>query len=261
MLGKHTNRGKTAVTVAIVAILLDSVVLVSAAQGGQPGPAHRSPQQIGVYGSGIFQSAGPPWGLSGELLDSGNQTRASILSYIATNPGVYLRELTGDLDLSMGVVQYHIWALTRDGQVEDCRTGRFRRFYRTGDYAELERRVISLLRQGTAGRVLVALSEETSLTHANLSRILGISSQALTWQIGRLRALGVIETMAVQGGVGRMYSLPEDVSRIVRMMRTDYPATASPLFGAMSANGLRCPSPLVFRRAPGGSDGAGVSRS
>ena len=55
----------------------------------------------------------------------------------------------------MGVVQYHVWALTKEGKVEDFRSGRFRRFFRAGVYQETERMVISLLKQGTTGRILV----------------------------------------------------------------------------------------------------------
>ena len=107
-----------------IIVLLDSTVLVTFGQGAHSTSTHSPPQQVGIYGSELFLSTGPPWGF--ELYDSANQTtRGVILSYIVANPGVYLRELAGDLDLAMGGVQYLVWALTRDGEVEDCRTGRF----------------------------------------------------------------------------------------------------------------------------------------
>jgi len=204
----------------VVVILLDSAVLVSFGQSWHSRAQRIPSQNVGAYGLVTFLNTGPPWGL-GELYDSANQTtRGVILSYIVANPGVYLRELANDLDFSMGVVQYHIWVLTRDGEVEDCRTGRFRRFFGAGTYAELERRVISLLKQGTAGRILLALSRDASLTHTDLARLLGISSQALTWQIGRLRAMGMVEPPAVWSNSGGTYGLPEAVSKVVSTRRT-----------------------------------------
>jgi len=211
-----------------VVILLDSPVFVAVAQGLRSSAHSASPQE-GSYRLVSLPGSGPPWSSAAGLEDATNQTtREMVLAYIVANPGVYLRELADDLDFSMGVVQYHIWALSKDGRVEDCRTGRFRRFFGAGRYQEVERRVISLLKQGTAGRILVLLSKGELLTHANLARILGISSQALSWQIGRLRMMGVVQTSAFQGRTGKTYSLPERVSEAVdQYLQRGRPSAAS----------------------------------
>ena len=219
----------------IVVILLDSPVFVSVAQGLRPNSVHRPQQQDGSYSLVFTPNSVQRWTLAIGLEDSANQTtREVILAYIVANPGVYLRELADDLDFAMGVVQYHVWALSKDGQVEDCRTGRFRRFFGAGTYQEIERRVISLLKQGTTGRILVLLSVGEPFTHSNLARILGISSQALSWQMGRLRSMGVIETSTPRGRVGRMYGLPENVLQIVTRQLQRGPGFAAD-FGTASA--------------------------
>ena len=138
-------------------------------------------------------------------------TRGEVMSFILANPGVYLREISEDLGLSMGVAQYHLWVLAKDGEVEECRCGRYRRFFGAGRYEDAERLVISLLRQGTTGRILAALAEDGPLTHLRLSRVLGLSSQALSWQMKRLKDIGVVET-GIQGG----YRLAEGLVPIVR---------------------------------------------
>jgi len=226
-LGIPTKLGETAAVLLIIAILLDSPVFVAAAQGLRSS-AHSAPAQEGSYRLVSVSGSGPPWSSAG-LEDATNQTtRELILAYVVANPGVYLRELAEDLDFSMGVVQYHIWALSKDGRVEDCRTGRFRRFFGAGRYQEVERRVISLLKQGTAGRIILLLSRGELLTHANLARILGISSQALSWQIGRLRTMGVVRASGFQGRTGKTYSLPECVSEVVsQYLQREQPSTAS----------------------------------
>jgi len=156
------------------------------------------------------------WSLaSGQYLSVNNSTRGEIMAYIVANPGVYLRELSEDLGLSMGVVQYHIWVLTRRGQVEEYRSGRYRRFFSAAKYQEADRMVISLLRQGTAGRILTLLSGEQSLTHTKLATILGVTSQALTWQMKRLRAMGIVQTSTPQNPV-RSYCLVDDVLQKVQ---------------------------------------------
>jgi predicted transcriptional regulator len=141
-------------------------------------------------------------------------TRGEIMAYILTNPGVYLREISEDLALPMGVVQYHLWVLTKKGELEECRSGRYRRFFGATRYGETERRMLSLLRQGTAGRILTALSKEP-LAHAKLADVLGISSQALSWHMKRLRNMGVVE-VEISGDRGRLYVLESHLRREVR---------------------------------------------
>jgi predicted transcriptional regulator len=150
-------------------------------------------------------------------------TRGEIMAYILTNPGVYLREISEDLGLSMGVIQYHTWVLTKNGEVEECRSGRYRRFFGARRYLGEERLIISLLRQGTTGRILVTLAGNEPLTHMTLARVLGISSQALSWQMKRLKETGIVELLAIQGQQERGYRLLESVAPIVRALMTQKP--------------------------------------
>jgi predicted ArsR family transcriptional regulator len=197
-----------------VAILLDSPVVISLAV--LPNPTH-SPLSPGASGQPTYASGQAlQWDFTSKPGDSANLTnREVILSYITANPGVYLRELTEDLGLCMGVVQYHVWVLTRDGQVEDCRAGRFRRFFRARAYQETERKVLSLLKQGTTGRILVLLAERQPLAHSKLAWMLGISSQGLSWQMTRLRMYGIVEASAFQGTTAREYRLTDEALQAV----------------------------------------------
>lgn len=138
------------------------------------------------------------------------------MAFIMTNPGVYLREISEDLGLSMGAVQYHTWVLYKNGEIEECRTGKYRRFFGAAKYGETERKVISLLRQGTAGKILTLLSEERPLTHMKLAELLGLSSQALTWHMKRLESMGIIECGVFQGQSMRTYRLVDGVAQKVR---------------------------------------------
>jgi len=156
------------------------------------------------------------WSLgANQYLSANVSTRGEIVSYILANPGVYLREISEDLGLSMGVVQYHIWALTRNGEIEDYRSGRYRRFFGASRYDGQERIVISLIRQGTAGRIITVLSGNESLTHAKLAARLGVTSQALSWQMKRLKEMGIVETLATQGREANGYRLADGISQMV----------------------------------------------
>jgi len=163
--------------------------------------------------AGLIQQSGLPTVQNDSEYQS---TGTEIMAYIVANPSVYMRELSEDLGLSMGVVEYHVWSLVKDGKVEDFRNGRYRRFFGTAMYHEMEQKVTSLMRQDTPGRILSLLSEGEPLTHGSLSGTLGVTSQALTWQMGRLRAMGIIETTSPNRDNRRTsYRLNEGVSQLV----------------------------------------------
>jgi len=139
------------------------------------------------------------------------------MAFILTNPGVYFREISEDLGLATGVVQYHTWVLTKNGEIEECRSGRYRRFFGAAKYDETERKIISLLRQGMAGKILTLLSEGQPLTHMKLAELLGTSSQALTWHMKRLESMGMVETAVLQGQPRRTYRLVDGVAQKVQV--------------------------------------------
>lgn len=168
-----------------------------------------SPPQSGAAPLALLASPAGVWAFAdGRYVSANMSTRGEIMAYILTNPGVYLREISEDLGLSVGVVQYHIWVLARSGQLEEFRSGRYRRFFGAEKYPDAERKFLSLLRQGTTGRILLALSDGP-LTRMKLAATLGLSSQALSWHVRRLRAMSVIEPAPMLGHEGRSYRLAD----------------------------------------------------
>jgi DNA-binding MarR family transcriptional regulator len=140
-------------------------------------------------------------------------TRAEILGFITNNPGSYLRDVSEEMGLAIGDVQYHLWILIKNGEIIDRRDGRYRRFFESGKYSEMEQKVISALRQDTAGRILIRLAGEQSVSHMQLANMLGLTSQAVTWQMGRLRLTGLVEV--VPGSEGKSYRLADCASEFV----------------------------------------------
>jgi DNA-binding transcriptional ArsR family regulator len=215
-LARDTNRLRVLTALIVVAVLLDASVLVDSsvaqgrhgiAQGAQPNGVNTVLQVVAPLGNWTLASGPYPANLS---------TRGEIMAFILTNPGVYMREVSEDLGLPMGTVQYHTWMLAKNGEVEECRTGKYRRFFGAGKYTEAERKVISLLRQGTAGKIVTLLSEEQLLTHMKLAELLGLSSQALTWHMKRLESMGMVETGVFQGQPMRTYRLVDGVAQQVQ---------------------------------------------
>lgn len=141
-------------------------------------------------------------------------TRDEILGFINSNPGVYLRDVSEEMGLALGDVEYHLWILVRDGEIVDRRDGRYRRFFGSGSYSEMEQKVISALRKETTGRIVAKLADGQSVSHVQLAAMLGITSQAVTWQMGRLRSTGFVEV--VRGSDGKSYRLIDGALRFVQ---------------------------------------------
>ncbi len=231
-----TKRIKIAAALILTVMLLDTSLLVS---GSLPPHSVGAPsQQSGAATPlSLFATPAGVWGFAdGHYLSANMTTRGEIMAFILTNPGVYLREISEDLGLSMGSVQYHTWVLTKNGEVEECRRGRYRRFFGTAKYGEEERLVISLLRQGSTGRILVALSGGQPLAHMRLASLLGMTSQALSWQMKRLKAMGIVETVAIQGRPERGYRLVDDVRRCVQEVGDHSPRVEPKLMQALAAH-------------------------
>ena len=220
MAGSNTNYGKVAASLTIIAIFLVSSFCVSAAQQQlqqQSSPSHplqtNKPLAL-ITGAGVAQQEWNLGGWNNQNDSSTISTRANVMQYIELSPGVYLREISEDLQLEVSDVQYHVWTLAKQGQVEDFRSGRFRRFFAAGMYQEMEKKVISLLRQETPSRILMLLlSHSQSVPHKRLAVELGLSSQALTWQMGRLKALGIVDSQ--WNGAGKSYYLLEDAALVL----------------------------------------------
>jgi predicted transcriptional regulator len=119
-------------------------------------------------------------------------TRLEIYDYIKSNAGVHFRGICEGLGLSVGVVQYHLNVLEHAGKITAYTDGQNKRYFEYGAFTTTDTQLISLMRHGTAAKILTILAQNSSILHKNLATNLGISSQALTWQMNQLKETGLI---------------------------------------------------------------------
>jgi predicted transcriptional regulator len=116
-----------------------------------------------------------------------NATRAEIYNFIKANPGVQFWRICSYLGLSTGLAEFHLGVLTRAGLLSFFRDGKYKRFFDSKRFSKKQMRIISVLRHGTAGKILRAILEREKVSHSELARELSITSQGLTWQMNCLR--------------------------------------------------------------------------
>lgn len=132
-------------------------------------------------------------------------TRLQIYNYIRENPGMHFRGICNDLGLSVGVVQYHLRVLEKAGLIDQHTDGQNVRYFEHNAFTRTDEKLISLIRHDTTGKILSLLSENGSVLHKNIANYLGISSQALSWQMNQIKNVGIVN--AVKTGVNVSYSL------------------------------------------------------
>jgi predicted transcriptional regulator len=132
-------------------------------------------------------------------------TRQEIYTFIKDNPGVHFRGICNGLELSVGVVQYHLDVLEHTGLIESYGDGQIKRFFQADTFTETEMQLISLVKHQTTGQILEILVQSGNVLHRDLALELGVSSQALTWQMNQLKNAGLIQSEKV--GVNVEYCL------------------------------------------------------
>lgn len=155
-------------------------------------------------------------GLQDKLSLLNQPTRLEIYNFIKNNPGVHFRGICSNMDLPVGVVQYHLGVLENAGLVKVYADGQLKRYFESNTYTVKEVKLISLLRHETAGKILVDLSQNTFVLHKDLACNLGISPQALSWQMNQLKKTGLIET--AKEGINVKYSLNQENAAEIRIL-------------------------------------------
>ena len=154
-----------------------------------------------MLGAGLHGNSTPPL----------NQpTRLEIYTFVKNNPGVHFRGVCDGLGLSVGVVQYHLSVLEQAGLITVHFDGQNKRYFEAKTYTAAEVTLISLLRHETAAKILTLIAQNGAVLHRDIAQSLGISSQALTWQMNQLKKTGLIN--AEKEGVNVKYSLNGAVS-------------------------------------------------
>ena len=208
---------KTALTIFLIMLAVSvSLVTVACAQNNTTTPWTtqnvNSPQRL-VFSLPLVVGAG----LQGNSPQPLNQpTRLEICNFIKNNPGVHFRGICNGLNLSEGVVQYHLSVLEPAGLVKVYTDGLLTRYFESNKYTTKDVKLIALLKHETTGKILTALSQTDSVLHKDLARSLGVSSQALSWQMNQLKKTGLIETL--KEGMSVRYFLNEENAAEIRLL-------------------------------------------
>jgi predicted transcriptional regulator len=135
-------------------------------------------------------------------------TRLEIYNFIKDNPGVHFRGICVSLDLSVGVVQYHLSVLEHAGLIVSYTDGQNKRYFEDNAFAKAEMQLISLMKHETTAKILTILGQNGEVFHKEIASCLSVSSQALSWQMNQLKKTGLIDSEKI--GINVKYSLNDE---------------------------------------------------
>ncbi len=136
-----------------------------------------------------------------------NSTRTQVYNFVKDNPGVQFRGICASLSLPVGLAQYHLGVLIKAGLVSFVRDGRYKRYFLSKKFSKKEMLTISLMRHKTVKRILEVLLSRKQVSHGELAYEVSITSQALTWQMKRVRKTEFV--LQANDRLRTIYSLDE----------------------------------------------------
>ena len=99
-----------------------------------------------------------------------------------------------ELNLAMGVVQYHLDRLEKEDKIVAHRGGFYKRFYPTTIFGMEQLEVMDVLAQETERDLLLFLLLNPNASQKELSEYARVSPSSIDWHMRRLSKSGLIET-------------------------------------------------------------------
>ena len=177
---------------------------------------------MGFSASRQWSTDRPPFGPSPDQgpLDSMDATQRRVLDFIASHPGVHLRDICRGLTLAMGDVQYHVQRLERDRRIISVRRGLYKFFYPAKLFGERQRDVLSVLSLDRPRELLLNIIEHPESTQEELADATKVSQPTVSWHLKRLMELGIVSRH--QEGRAVTYSVAGG-AEIANFIRTYHP--------------------------------------
>lgn len=158
---------------------------------------------------------------AGITMDDLNLNAQRILEYIQKNPGCHMRQIKRNVDLSMGVTQYHLSLLEKMGKITSERHTLRRSYYPVGLFEKDERQILKILNQETRRNILLFIIEKKNPTQTDIIEKIKISAASVNWHIQELIKFNIIHE--TRDGKYKRYDLVGNSDYIVALIKKYHP--------------------------------------
>lgn len=142
-----------------------------------------------------------------------NRNRLMIFNYVADNPGCTQAEITSLRQMKNGTVKYHVQMLQLEGKIILRRMGKFTRIFRNTQGNEVEKVVISYMKNETSRNLLRAIVDQPGVTNRALSDQFMLDKSSVHWHIERFLKDHIVQ-FEQEGKYKKYYVSPAAVDMI-----------------------------------------------
>ena len=181
-------------------------------------------ETIITIGNRLFPSSGSRQNQTPHSSTTPNSaTREQITEYIAKHPGAHLRQIKRELNVAMGVIQYHLYSLEKDRTILSRRRGLYKRFYSNLVFGEHQLDILDVLSQETERDLLLYLIANPDATQKQLSEYAQISAGTINWHMKRLSDSGLVQTKH-ERSIAK-YEVVCDHKEVIKLLQGFHPTT------------------------------------
>jgi predicted transcriptional regulator len=153
--------------------------------------------------------------------DHTDSRREQILEFIKAHPGAHLRGIRRQLNLAMGVIQYHLYGLERERKIIARRRGLYKRFYPAFVFGDGQLEILDVLSQETERDIVLFLIQNPEATQKQVSEYAEISPASVNWHVRRLFYSGLV--IAKREGSNVRYQVQGHHADIIALLRSYHP--------------------------------------
>lgn len=123
-----------------------------------------------------------------------NDTRKVIFNAVCERPGLGVHDIADAANVSYSTATYHLERLVGAGMLVMTPDGNKLCYYKNGGaFNESERRLVPILKNREATRLLESILESPGTYRAALAERLGVTATTINWHLRRLREAGLID--------------------------------------------------------------------
>ncbi len=144
-----------------------------------------------------------------------NRNRLNIFNYVLRNPGCTQSEISSAHNMKSGTVKYHVQMLESEGKITLRRMEKFTRLFTSSRAnSELEKVVLSYMKNETSKNLLCAILEEPGVTNSRLSERFRLDKSSVHWHLERFLNDSLVRFE--QDGRYKKYFLEPGVEKLLR---------------------------------------------
>jgi DNA-binding transcriptional ArsR family regulator len=123
-----------------------------------------------------------------------NDTRKAIFEAVCETPGLGVHVISERARVSYSTATYHLERLVAAGMIVMTPDGNKLCYYKNGGaFTESERKILPLVKNEEAARLLEAILDTPGTYRAALAERLGVTATTINWHLRRLREAGLID--------------------------------------------------------------------